>query len=289
MDDRRAFPDEDYRFTLGLAPVGPAEFFQAWPDGRGGMAERRRILAENPAPYVAATSDSGSLVRAFETWSRDWATPPDTPAKVAAPSNSAGLARDPANTVRALGMSLEPDFVLLAPDGAGVFRVVAGCVCFPSSWRLEEKVGLTVAEVHTVVPGLNAALAMPIEKLLAGLKPGKSWGRSNWGLSGSPQLDQHPHHGLPAIAANAAPEAIWLRQEHQLLAALPGGEGVVFGIRIEQTTIAEVLQLPEWSHCLARGLATLPPEMIDYKRLTAIQAPLVARLQAAAVRITREP
>jgi len=271
MDDLRALPDEDFRFSLGIAPISAAEFFAPSTDDVGALAERQRLLAEDPTPYIAVTPAAAPLIRVFWDWSRNWSAPP---LALAPPS-------EPAAAVKALGSTLPPDFVLLARNATGVCRVAAGCVCFPSTWRLHDKLNLTIAEVHDVVPGLNAVLSAQIDRLLAGLKPGKSWGRSNWGLSASPERNQHPDRDISAPDADAPPNALWLRREDQLLAALPDGQGLVFGIRIEHIPIATILQSPRWSQRLARGLATLTPGMIDYKRLNQVQHALLNRLRAA--------
>src|SRR5690606_34211742 len=75
-------------------------------------------------------------------------------------------AKSPEEKCRILGESWEPDFVLLRPEEDGAFRVVAGCVCFPSSWSLAEKIGHPMEFVHGVVPGLNAALGQQINSFL---------------------------------------------------------------------------------------------------------------------------
>src|SRR4030095_8360963 len=82
----------------------------------------------------------------------------------------------------ALGRQLEPDWLLLTPDGAGSFRLVAGCVCFPSSWSLEEKMGRPLEEIHGVVPGLNAQVGKPAAGVLSRMAPGLSGLRRHLGV-----------------------------------------------------------------------------------------------------------
>lgn len=271
MDPLRALPDEDYRYSLGLMPISAAEFFTPTPEDADALQERRAWLTSDPDPYVAAPIRAAGLIASFG----DWVAP------FRQPSSDPSLSADPRTAVIELGTSLVADFVLLERAADGLFHVAAGCVCFPSSWRLQDKLGMTLQEVHAVVPGLNAALGMRIDQLLAGLKPGKCIGRSNWGLAASPELNQHPDRGLPAPTAESPPEALWLRREDQLLAVLPESQGIVFGIRIEQTALTTVLQSPLWSQRLARGLATMPAELLEYKRLELVQPALLARLSRA--------
>jgi hypothetical protein len=164
-----------------------------------------------------------------------------------------------------LGRKLEPDFLLLKPDAAGVFRLLAGCVCFPSSWSLEEKMGLPLDEIHGVVPGLNTQLARPISGFLAKMAPGISWLRANWGLSRSAELNNHPSRKLPRLDASVRADEVWLRVEWQSLVALPGNAGVLFGIRIEVFSLAQVKQDAAAAEGLRRALQTMPGEMAAYK------------------------
>ena len=76
---------------------------------------------------------------------------------------------------------MEPDILFLVPsDESGEFRLVAGCVCFPSSWRLAEKLGKPLTAIHGPVPGLNEQLGAPITQFLRRLEPGIAWRRENW-------------------------------------------------------------------------------------------------------------
>ena len=79
---------------------------------------------------------------------------------------------------------------------------MAGAICFPSSWAPEEKLGLPVHTIHDPVPTLNEQLGVRIGKFLAGIRPGKAWERVNWGLSGSPGLNQHPAPSLGLVCPN---------------------------------------------------------------------------------------
>ena len=86
--------------------------------------------------------------------------------------------------------------------------------------------------IHGPVPGLNAQLGRSIDTFLAKLTPGAAWLRHNWGLSRSPELNQHPSRPLPRLDDSAALADAWLRVEQQALMALPASGGVLFAIRI---------------------------------------------------------
>ncbi|MCX6955046.1 MAG: DUF3445 domain-containing protein [Verrucomicrobia bacterium] len=253
------FPDGDYRHHLTLRRGEPRDFFQPQdPTGRV-RAERARWLAAAPARYAALTPEGGPLLEEFAGRCAGW-----------------GLAGGAG--VDTLGAALEPDFLLLSRDGEGAFRLRGGALCFPTGWALEEKLGHTLDFIHGVVPGLNTALASPIQQFLSRLRPGIAFLRDNWGLAASDELNLHPARGLPPPAPPAAPDRLWLRVEHQALVALPRSGGVVFGIRIALHRLDTVRRDPAAAAGLRRALVSMPPEMAAYKRLDRIGNQVVSWL-----------
>ena len=185
---------------------------------------------------------------------------------------------DTLEKVVALGRALEPDFLLLALDETGTFRLVAGAVCFPSSWSLAKKMGLPLEQIHGVVPGLNDQLGKSIQSYLARLMPGGVSLRSNWGLSRSPELNQHPDHHLLKLDASVGLGDVWLRVEDQALARLPKSGGILFGIRIWTRSLLELHENPELRRHLRLALETMPDAMATYKGLAQARRRIVELL-----------
>lgn len=250
------FPAEDYRFHLTLRRAELDAFFAATPAHAAIAAERRRWLEAEPARYAALEPAGEPLLAEFAALARTWFP-------------------EAGGSLRELGIALEPDFLLLAPDANGFFRLRGGVLCCPTSWALEEKLGRTLDEIHGVVPGLNAALGGPLQQFLARLRPGPAYLRANWGLAATPELNLHPALGRPRLAAPLDPDRVWLRVEHQALAALPGSGGVVFGIRIELHPLRAVLADEVVRAGLHRALATMPDALAAYKGLAAVRASLL--------------
>ena len=59
--------------------------------------------------------------------------------------------------------------------------------------------GKPLVSAHGIVPGLNPALGAKIAPFIAGLSEGRCYQRTNWGLTASDQLDQHPTRQIPEI------------------------------------------------------------------------------------------
>lgn len=257
------FPDADYAHRLTVKRGDVSVFFAPTDEHDAVMAERRRWLGESPRNYIAATDDALPLIA--ET------------ARLLAPDIR--LSGDGLNDLIAIGCVVEPDIVLLKKGDDEIFRVVAGCVCFPSSWSLPEKLGLPLDQVHSVVPNLNASIGPPILRFLAKMQPGTAWERSNWGLSAVPDRNMHPTRNLPRLAPPFSADNIWLRVEDQILAILPETAGLLFGIRIVRDTLARIENTqPEIIARLQRALATIPDEMARYKNIAEVRGDLVELL-----------
>ncbi len=253
------FPDGDYRFHLTLRRGEPREFFRASDSSGRVRAERARWLAHNPARYAALTPEGAPLLAEFAAMCAGW-------------SVACGA------SIVELGAALEPDFLLLSRDELGAFRLRGGALCFPTGWALEEKLGHTLDFIHGVVPGLNAALASPIQQFLGKLKPGVAYLRDNWGLAATAELNLHPARALPSPDLPTAPDRLWLRVEHQALMALPDTGGVVFGLRIALHRLDEVARNSAAARGLCRALETMSADVAAYKRLDTVRSEVISWL-----------
>lgn len=226
------------------------------------LAEREHWLAVDPARYVRAVPGSESLVEDAAEFARSL-----NPGMTGAVSDLLGL-----------GRVWAPDFLLLAPDAAGVIVLQAGCVCFPTHWDLGEKIGCPLAAIHTPVPMLNDSLGRQIDGFLTALRPGVVWERWNWGLTATPERNNHPGVGRPRLTAEAAIEGTWLRVEHQAFVRLPTG-AVLFGIRLVIEPLRGIVRAPAAAARLAQLLETMPEAVAQYKGVGPARAALIAELR----------
>lgn len=272
MTLERLFPDEDYRFFLRFERVPPAGFFLPTAANASLLAERRHWLEADPKRYSVLLPEGVRLLEQTIQLAREWNSV----------SAVVGSCSDKLDSARAacleLGAAWEPDFLLLDKAREGVLRLVAACVCFPSSWSLEEKIGKPIEEIHGVVPGLNPSIGPQIHVFLSKLRPGMAWLRSNWGLSRSSELNQHPARNLPRLNGTEEKGEIWLRVEHQALVALPRAQGILFGIRIALHPFEEISARPRVAEKLSRALRTMPAEVARYKGLESARERLLELL-----------
>lgn len=259
-------PDADHGFSMKMKPSDPGEFFRNTNENEKILAERSWWLQEGPGRCVAVDEGTEAVVDHVCETAVDWGS-------LAESDRLADC--DTLTKMVQLGRCWEPDFMVVVPDVEHRFRLRAGCVCFPSSWSLTEKIGEPLETIHGVVPGLNSRIGNQINSFLGKMKPNVGWLRANWGISSSPERNQHPARRINRLCAGTEPETTWLRIEHQLLVRLGATNAILFGIRLENVPMNELKGDGRLRKGLKRALETMPVEMQRYKNLESIQPKLV--------------
>ena len=265
------FSEGDYRFQPALRRGSAAEFFRPTTAHTNLRAERTRWLRSEPHLYCATLPEVHPLLEDCVALAAEWES-------ISTDAHQLLLdTKETSQLCAHLGEVWEPDFLLLNPNDDD-FVLLGGCVCFPSSWRLNEKLGRPLHFIHGTVPELNPQLGRSIKSVLRGLKPGFAWLRHNWGITGSVELNQHPSRALPRLDASVALDDVWLRVEHQALVALPNSGGVLFGIRITLHPLAEVKADETARSRLLHSLQTMPENIAAYKGIAAAKERLLELL-----------
>ena len=255
-DWHRLFPDEDFRFRMGLRPGDATAFFAPSAGGDSLLKHRSAALAAHPHRHVAALDGALPMIEEAADQMAGWSGTTRTCAT-----------SDPLAVCIEAGRTIEPDWVLLSPDVSMNHPVVAGVVCFPSSWSLPEKTGLPIGDVHQPAPTVNASLGRSIDSFLNRLNPGEAWQRENWGLSADDALDHHPDITVLPLTGQATLATTWLRLESQLLTRLPKTLAILFGIRVTTHRLDTLAAIPGLASRIARALRTMPADIASYKGL----------------------
>jgi hypothetical protein len=152
-----------------------------------------------------------------------------------------------------------------------VYCLVGASLCFPTRWRLAEKLGKPLTAIHAPVPGYEDQLASTLDRFFARLKPDKPVWRLNWSLVDDTTLFQPTGHGRrernPDITADNAGEKLWLRLERQTLRRLPRTHAILFTIRVHVRPLHHLARRPERAARFAAALRDLPEPMRLYKNL----------------------
>lgn len=239
--------------SLQLTPLAP--------HGRL-RAEKEAVVRAGASRHQAPGFDAGPALRA-----------------IAAHAAAGGLRFDPQDTPE---LAFEEDLAVL--DGAtGTLPWL--CVCAPSHWAPEEKVGLDFAALHGPVPD-NAALIAASRQLVALVTDGNCWERHVWTVSPSGRYDQHPRrHGRTAWPEAADPQRFaagcWLRAERQTFFPVgQGGRQAVFTIRVMLQPLPQAVAQPWQARRLRDSLASMSPAVLAYKNLAPAREPLLRWLEA---------
>lgn len=135
---------------------------------------------------------------------------------------------DRAEPMATLGRLVQCDLCIL--EKSDNEHVLTGAVlCFPASWRLSEKAGRPLTDIHIPVEEYDPALAKRVQRLFDGVQPGRALWRFNALWYEDPALFQ-PRSTVtprPASDRNTAP---YYRSERQTIFRLPETRAVVFAI-----------------------------------------------------------
>lgn len=273
MELGQLLPDKDFDLKMRFEKADIAAFYGPGPDNGAVVAERQKWISEDPATYLALSTEGVSLLDETIEMAMALETLPQTD------TANAFTDLDPMERCRLLGERWESDFLLMKPDSEGVFRMVGGGLCFPSHWDLNDKMGKPMTAIHGPVPGLNDALGKQIDGFLHRIKPGISWERFNWGLSRTPELNLHPSRDLPRLDSTVDLEDVWWRLEEQSLVALPNTGGILFGIKLVIKPLSEIKDHPAARAGMVRALETMEEPMAKYKGIATARERLIELLR----------
>lgn len=121
-----------------------------------------------------------------------------------------------------LGHLVQEDICLLQKRGEE--HVLTGAVlCFPAGWRLSEKAGRPLSDIHVPVPEYDGQMATRVQRLFDGVQVGKPL----WRFNVLPYPEADLHH--PA-RRNTDAVRRFTRSERQCILRLAATQAVVFTI-----------------------------------------------------------
>ncbi|MCU0549279.1 MAG: DUF3445 domain-containing protein [Leptolyngbya sp. Prado105] len=169
------------------------------------------------------------------------------------------------------GRLVQEDLCVMQKHGEQ-YLLTAASLCFPLRWRLREKLGRPLIEIHRPVPDYPERLASPVDQFFDRLKPEYPVFRLNWSIVDTPEL----FLGYQSESHNTQ-EDLWIRVERQTVRRFE--HSILFGIRTYRYPIDLIKQHPDWAKGLAASLAALSPEMQLYKNIQPIRARLLEWLE----------
>ncbi len=249
--DYVAYEPGPHRLAMGLKPLEPAEWIEIDCHLPADLAEKRRLLTEQHAAVFAALPQGQAasvetlallaehLPAHFPQVYRrqgDWLANQAT-------GEAWNIAAPDLHPLELAARLVQEDFAVMGRDAAsGEYRLTAACVCFPTRWKLAEKVNQSLWGIHVPVPGYEAELGNPMDRLFDRLKVEKPVWRLNWSVLDSPALFQPvappQPPGAPPITPVNAGERLYLRMERQTLRRLPHSGDILFTIGVYVASLA---------------------------------------------------
>lgn len=257
---------------IGTRRVGEAAWLTPDEDAGEQLQAKQVLLAERPDDVVAVAHDADTGHGQRETldlvssWQRTHGHG-DPMVRSAAPrmaDRSAGATPDWSNArdLVAAACLVQEDLCLMTV-GAGPPRLTAAVVCFPSYWRLADKIGHTMATMHAPVTGYTATLGNRPDRLLEGLDGNRIVSRRNWSVHDSGDLFAPVRPTPRPVGYDEVPTVLWLRSERQTLRRLPESDVVLFTIKVQHTPLASIRQRPDVAERLAGAIRAEAPSRAD--------------------------
>lgn len=255
-----------FRLSMGLRELNVANWFEAGTDLADQLKERNRItrenrdqvfqqvpghdagvdyfakkIVENLLEFHPAYSLTGSILRNEEL------------------NIEVDLESD--HPFMQLSKVLAEDLCLLHYE-ENMWRLIIGVVIFPSRWNLKEKIGKSMDQIHSPVPDYKTQLQPFITDSFNKIKPERPVWRKNWSLHESNLLHEPLFKEVPAVI-----DQFWWRTERQTLTASSDSKYLLFTIRNRTEPFSWLKEDPQAAANFAQTLATLTPEMLEYKHL----------------------
>jgi hypothetical protein len=202
------------------------------------------------------------------------------------PTGAVYRARDWTETAIDLaGRLVQEDFCLMAPGPEG-YTLEAASLCFPSRWRLADKLGRPMSIIHEPVPGFGDKLARPVDRFFDHLHADRPVWRVNWSLNDDPALFQpvrrQGRETDEAITPDNAGERLFVRCERQTLRRLPSSGWILFTIKTYVDSVSCLAGRPDAAAGLAGAVRSLPEGTRRYKNVAPYQEALLAWLDRVA-------
>lgn len=287
-DFYQPFTKNYWRLSMGLQPLETKDWIQIGPDYLEQMTVKRRLLQQNYDEVFASLPGSQSaqqevldslvehLLQHFsEQFQREGNILTNYLTRES--WNPSDFTENPLDLA---GRLVQEDLCLMLPGTSG-YKLAAASLCFPSRWRLRDKLGQPLAHIHHPVPGYHEQLEHPVDNFFQRLKPDFPGWRLNWSIHPTPHLFLPPHEDvsnlISAITPENAGDRLWLRTERQTLRRLPT-TGILFTIRTRIHPLNCLVNFPEAANNLIHMIQTMPAEMQQYKNIQPMRPALLGYL-----------
>ena len=242
-----------------------SDYFQAMPDTEPLQWEVVELLLQN---MVSHYPHYFTLHRDGNDWT--WRNHLLNEDKHFVLGKSESLPQHPLDRV---GRQVQEDLLLLQSTDDGSMPLVAGQLCFPNAWCLEDKMKQSFLDIHRSVPLFAEYIGRSSSLLLQRLKIGRPVWRLNWSFKAIARLNHTPRYhyevqqACQEITRENIGERCFVRIERQTLTLLPKTHAVLFTIHTYQSPLAQVVTTVDAARHTFNVVKTMPEEVLAYKAM----------------------
>jgi hypothetical protein len=275
-------------FSVGLSPIGLAHWIEQDELLVPQLALKQTILAEEgDAAFDALPESQAGQAETLELLSEH------LPTRYPATYRRRGDALLILPSDRLIDLHGEPPLLtasrlvqedlLLMRRGQTGWRLVAGSLCFPSTWILQEKLGRNMDAIHAPAPGYADKMAAIVARIFDNLKADQLVERFNWSIYGDARLRyaQSKQDPLERFPPGESVARAHIRVERQTLRRLPLSGDILFTVRVHVDPIAAFSRDSrgrELAASLRDQLAALNAEQLAYKGIVEARERLIEAL-----------
>jgi len=138
-------------------------------------------------------------------------------------------------------LAMEDMNILIKDPSTGDYLLQASATLFPAGWKLQERIGTSLANLHAPVPGWSSKLGAHVNRYFDHLSPRTAMERTNLFIQTNPNLFWNaPEGDTCERAADVTLGEITVRRERQTFTRLPKSNAVLFTVRTYMTPLVEL-------------------------------------------------
>lgn len=195
--------------------------------------------------------------------------------------------RDAGHPIQVAGRLVQEDLCVMSRGPGDGWILTAASLCFPSRWRLEDKIGRDLLQIHGPVPFYAERIGAPVDDFFGRITPERPVWRLNWTLLDDAALFQPRAAKMwrerMEMDGRDLGDVLHFRVERQTLRALPDTGDVLFTIRTYVRPMRDLQALRPGAYAeLADTLESTPGPTRDYKGWTPLLDETIAWLRERA-------
>lgn len=235
---------------MGLTPLAPDLWLCRFPDQDERLAARWASYQRNPdavyaEQFMAATASACERVRDL----------------VHSHIGTAWRAYAGITTLVECALNTAEDLCVLNQDSSGEYVLTAAAVFAPSFWRLADKIGRPLSQIHAPVANLEQTIGGRLKAFLAKLPAERIFTRGNWHLHTTDELFRDTSDDFSESSqwtpVNIA-DRLFVRTEQQTLRRLDA-HSLLFTILPRVTPLRELAAFPHLLSDILLAYQRMPP------------------------------